>query len=141
MWKPRQVEVAAPAGKLGITFADGTVGARIEDVKYNSPLRLPSGRLLVKVGWQLVAVDGEPVKGCEEAAERLRKAADRERTLTLSVPRIAYGQLLGFLSTLVATVAILYALATSDLLPVSLRDWIARGRGAAHQFVLALRHM
>lgn len=110
-----------PAGKLGLSFSDGTEGVRIDEVQYGSPLRLPSGSLMVEVGWQLMAIDGEPVKGFQQAAEHLKAAADRKRTLTLAVPRVPYGQLLAFFSTLVATVAVLYAVASTGVLPVVVR--------------------
>ena len=133
---PRSVHVDAPPGVLGLELSDSDDGGvRVQGIKPGSPLRLPSGRLLVGIGWVLVSVDGLPIEGGSEGCARvLRANAERVRRLEFLAPTVSAERLrqsAAFFATMVAVLAIFCAIDSWGLLPEKAAHWLASGRDTA----------
>ena len=143
---PRRVELEVPPGSLGLTLVNGTQGARVSAISHDSPFHnRQTQKVSIKIGWELVSIDGTQIVGdYKAAAEKLKAAADRKRTLVFAAPSEFVEksqQLLWFTALLGLVSAILYAIALYDVkvFPDWLEAYIEEGKEVVAHTVKQLR--
>ena len=142
----RQVELEAPSGSLGLTLVKGTQGARVSAISYDSPFHNKQMlKVRIKVGWELVSIDGEKIVGdYKAAAEKLRAAADRKRILVFAAPSEFVEnslQLVRFTALLGLVSAVFYAIAVYEVkvFPDWLQTYIDEGKEVVASTIKSLR--